>query len=66
MLFNYDGLLNQVNVDDDEVIEDPNPEEYPEKTDYENDWNIEEEINEEGEQEIEEEINKKNEQEIER
>ena len=47
-LFNYDGLLNQVNVDDDEVIEDPNPEEYPEETDYENDWNIEKEINEEG------------------
>src|SRR6266542_3072444 len=56
-LFNYQCLLNQVNVDDDEVIEDPNPEEYPEKTNYENDWNIEEEINEEGEQEIEEEIN---------
>src|SRR6266498_3045880 len=64
-LFNYDGLLNQVNVDDDEVIEDPNPEEYPEETDYENDWNIEKEINEEGEQEIEEEINEKGEQEIE-
>src|SRR6266496_5002439 len=60
-LFNYDGLLNQVNVDDEEVIEDPNPEEYPEETDYENDWNIEEEINEEGEQEIEEEINEKDE-----
>ncbi len=37
-LFNYNGLLNQVNVDDDEVI-----------TDYENDWNIEKEINEKGE-----------------
>src|SRR6266542_3780049 len=65
-LFNYDGLLNQVNVDDDEVIEDPNLEEYLEKTDYENDWNIEEEINEEGEQEIEEEINEEDEQEIEK
>ena len=44
-LFNYDVLLNQVNVDDDEIIEDPNPKEYPEETNYENDWNIEEEIN---------------------
>ena len=42
----------------------PNPEKYPEETDYENDWNIEEEINEEGEQEIEEEINEEGEQEI--
>ena len=65
-LFNYDGLLNQVNVDDDKVIEDPNPEEYPEETDYENDWNIEKEINEEGEQEIEEEINEEDEQKIEK
>ena len=41
--------------------ENPNSEEYPKKTDYENDWNIEEEINEKGEQEIEEEINEEDE-----